>query len=100
MESETYIFDKIKKIRDDDIELKDKLNQVAGLLNEKWNISICFCQIIGNKRWSFFAGLEVLFAGLKEKINDHWGFMLSNLRDENKKSWNEIKNLIVSFDFS
>lgn len=89
MVKEIYICKELQKISNSNKPLKDKLNGIAKLIYENYEIKLNFCEIFGN-RWSFYAGFnDLIVAEERIRISDNFGILVENINIDNC-TWNEI----------
>ena len=75
MANVTFISDKISRIAAEQIEIPDKLNAVAALLENEYGLRVNFCRIFG-KRWSYVAGdRQMEFALNRIRLNQQYGII-------------------------
>ncbi len=89
MDKETYIYKKIEDITKSS-SFKNKLNNIAKFIYEKYNTKIIFCKVFGNRR-SFYAGVDnLLIAENHIKLTDEFELIVEN-NNIDEHTW---KNLI------
>jgi len=73
------ISEQILQAADSRLEMPDKLNAIAALLDHEYGLRVNFCRIFG-KRWSFVAGDRQLeFAPIRRQLSPQYGiFYLQN----------------------
>ena len=77
--------------------MQTNLNLISDFLKENYDIDLYFCEIFGDRRWSFFAGSEDVIAQNKKiKINKNLGIIIDNYSQINKSKWEEIVEFIKS----
>lgn len=88
------ISEKILRTADSKTELPDKLNAIAGLLQEECGMSINFCRIFG-KRWSYVAGDRQLeFVSLRRQLNPEYGIFYAQNNQIDDKTMQEILDIL------
>lgn len=96
MVKETYIFNELQDLLAEDVSFKQNFRQIANYLKENYEVEICFCEIIGNRRWSYLVGLKGIVVGDKKiKINDNYGIVVNNYSQLNSVKWEEITSFIL-----
>ncbi len=101
---EIYTYNNMfKEIIHEEQSFKYNLNSICESIFKKYNIKICFCEILG-KRWSFYAGYkDVIIPFYSERITNKWGIFVDEMKI-NKKVWNNIvchiKEIINTIDMS
>lgn len=89
--------EKLEKLINENEDLQTNLNLISDFLKDNYNIDLYFCEIFGNRRWSFFAGSEDVIAQNKKiKINQNLGIIIDNYSQIDESKWKEIVEFVES----
>lgn len=89
------IMENIKNKIDDNLSKKENIEKIAELLRKKYKVKFNFCQIKGDRRWSYTAGYQkVIIDKKKIKINNELGLIVENYEELSEEKWADIISLI------
>jgi hypothetical protein len=78
MEKEIFTCDEFDKIITQNVNLGEKLANIAYYFEKRLKMKVYFCKLFG-ERWSFYAGTDDVVAGEKKIVlGDDFGMIIEN----------------------